>query len=644
MPRYWYMIGGALLAMVGSGGPALAGQPCSVAADCADINDDDIRDDGCLWWECVDHACVSTPVQFGDIGGAFGACTPDGVVDPNDRFHAINCFTNSALDASSGYPCETAAPRALSADAGGRNGDCNPDGVCDANDIYHIESILTGGTPCTCDTPAPDGEAATPGQARVFMALDGSQHDALSGSPMTIAITPGGTRRVMAWIEDTGLGGVLLNGYQLILPVAATPMAEARGSITYVDQNPGGGGGASLAIDEARSDWVFAQSGPLLPTAYTESPQWGLAGLFHATHIATGVDPVGDIHYLMEFDITASADAAGVFALTFIATAGSAPQPLSDLFLPTGGSYGVNEYQGLNIIVSDCVTPADCADTDDDGIRDDVCTLWTCIDNECVDTAAAYGDMGGSFGTCTPDGLADMHDHYHALNCFNNTDTFMQPGYPCSSAIQVDIGGPGGSCEPDGHCDGNDAILALDAFLETTPCTCGGPQPTLVDAGPTGEVHVFTRAHVDTVRPNDVIEVEVFVESPSTIPLRGYQLHVSATGGRRGHLRLVDMTATPRADHLFNQGFWKAFNVQRGQMVAGIMGPGAAPRAGAYLGSFAFKASADADGLFAIGVKATSTDRTFFFTSPLRAQLELHDHPTTVRVAARREPWTRMER
>jgi hypothetical protein len=125
---------------------------------------------------------------------------------------------------------------------------------------------------------------------------------------------------------------------------------------------------------------------------------------------------------------------------------------------------------------------ADCADLDADSIRDDPCTWWACAANACESTAITFADMGGANGACPPDGTADGHDRFHALNCFSNQNTQGQPGYPCEeeppAAFNVDAAGRFGSCAPDGVCDGNDAFAALNAFEGVATCTCPpGPQP-----------------------------------------------------------------------------------------------------------------------------------------------------------------------
>lgn len=128
--------------------------PCSIE-DCADIDDNGIRDDGCTYWECVDDACAGTPIVYADLGGEFGDCFPDGATDGNDRFHALNCFSNLTTFGVPGYPCEANPPTAFNVDAAGLNAPCTPDGVCDGNDAFAALNAFSGDSTCSCPGPAP---------------------------------------------------------------------------------------------------------------------------------------------------------------------------------------------------------------------------------------------------------------------------------------------------------------------------------------------------------------------------------------------------------------------------------------------------------------------------------------------------------
>ena len=137
---------------------------CTTVDDCADVDGNGLRDDPCTWWACTAGGCQGIDTVFADVGGEFGSCTADGTADANDRFHALNCFSNTDTGGATPYPCETAAPAAYNVDAGGEFGDCNPDGICDGNDAFHTINAFDGTSTCTC----PGGGAPQPDQMPYF--------------------------------------------------------------------------------------------------------------------------------------------------------------------------------------------------------------------------------------------------------------------------------------------------------------------------------------------------------------------------------------------------------------------------------------------------------------------------------------------
>ncbi len=285
-----------------------------------------------------------------------------------------------------------------------------------------------------------------------------------------------------------------------------------------------------------------------------------------------------------------------------------------------------------------CLAAADCADLDNDGIRDDGCLYSACSGGQCLGTAIVFADMGGQFGACLPDGTADGNDRFHALNCFADVDAGQIPGYSCEDdppvAMNVDSGGPFGDCAPDGVCDGNDAFAALNAFAGTTSCTCpldGGPMPTVdADAGEVTQAALGLRSSAGDVRPGALFEVDVFLAEP-VADLRGYQLHLEASGGSNGHLVLEDISIHERKDWAYHQrGAWSAFNVFTGQMVAGLDSAGIPAPAGAYLATFTYRASRRAAGDFVIDVLDSVDDpshRTYLFATASTARIELDPAP-----------------
>ncbi len=315
---------------------------------------------------------------------------------------------------------------------------------------------------------------------------------------------------------------------------------------------------------------------------------------------------------------------------------------------------------GGTIIVEDCsavepVAPvddvADCGDVDGNGIRDDNCMWWAVVDGVCVGTPIPFADMGGPFGACPVDGTADGNDRFHALNCFANTDP-NGGAYPCEAdapvAINVDAGGPFGDCAPDGVCDGNDAFAALNAFGGTSSCSCaaGGPAP-VVSTGPDkgARAELLLVPSATRLRPGDGLEVEVWLDGPLD-DLRGYQLHMRATGGARGQLTLVDVavtratvlsTARPRRPvHPDGRApaTWSALNTVTGQVLVGQDGPGSAVEAG-YLATFVFRAAKDASGTFVIDLLHDPHDagqRTFLFATRPTERIALTALPVRISV------------
>ena len=175
-----------------------------------------------------------------------------------------------------------------------------------------------------------------------------------------------------------------------------------------------------------------------------------------------------------------------------------------------------------------CTLASECADTDDDDIRDDNC-VWSDCQAEfqlCDFTPLTqFADMGGAFGICPPDGFANIHDKNHALQCFSGTN-------PCDP-INIDSGGAFGACPPDGFCNIHDANHALSAFAQTSTCSCpAGPAP-VVATTVVGSAKVALRVRAEERSPQGMKSLCV---SSSTPPHRCgvTKLDVQVTGGRSG--------------------------------------------------------------------------------------------------------------
>jgi hypothetical protein len=124
------------------------GGACTDTASCVDLDGDSVRDDNCVWGECVADSCELTDIQFADVGGSFGDCHPDGFVNIHDRTHVLTCFSGTSS-------CD-----ALNIDAGGAFGDCQQDGFCNVHDANHALNVFSGISTCTCPSgPTPEWAA-----------------------------------------------------------------------------------------------------------------------------------------------------------------------------------------------------------------------------------------------------------------------------------------------------------------------------------------------------------------------------------------------------------------------------------------------------------------------------------------------------
>jgi hypothetical protein len=205
------------------------------------------------------------------------------------------------------------------------------------------------------------------GQARSWMVQAGSDPSAAPGvGPTSIVLSPGGgTVTIEVWIEDpAGMVGMPLNGNQIIMPWSAS--GGASGSVTYVDNNPGMGGGNSVLINTNNPDWLFQNEIVTLPVTYNETPV-SIFGAIYNTLAGTGVTlgPAGNVpnptgpNYVVQFTYSYTADACGVFDINFNLPPN--PPPLSAYFTPTGAQWGsAAMFQPLQLIIGP--TNDDCAD------------------------------------------------------------------------------------------------------------------------------------------------------------------------------------------------------------------------------------------------------------------------------------------
>lgn len=112
---------------------------------------------------------------------------------------------------------------------------------------------------------------------------------------------------------------------------------------------------------------------------------------------------------------------------------------------------------GIGDACDTCASNAYCGDGDP-------CTFVRCIDALCDYAPAAYGDVGGSGGTCGPDKGVGLADILAVLDGFGN---IFAEGCEASN---IDIAGAGGTCGPDGVINLTDILAVLDAFQGAAAC------------------------------------------------------------------------------------------------------------------------------------------------------------------------------
>jgi hypothetical protein len=235
---------------------------------------------------------------------------------------------------------------------------------------------------------------------------------------------PGETATIAVFLEDTTPGPDLLNAYLIVLHYDAAALPCSAGDVTYVDENPGQPGGASIFLDTQRPDWVFAGSS-LLPVIYNETPGGGYFGVFYATIPNTFVDLSGlGIRYLVQFGITASGGACGQFEFPFRLS--PEPPPLSSLRNPIGAFLPVNEWQTLIISLPACCDDGNpCTTEICDPVGGCANILQCTSDSECTDADGCTIDLCATDGCCV----------YEPLDCDDSDPCTSDGCLPLSGCI-----------------------------------------------------------------------------------------------------------------------------------------------------------------------------------------------------------------
>jgi hypothetical protein len=324
--------------------------PSGAVAECADVNNDGLRDDPLLSYQCLGGVCLSFPRGTGN-GGQYGqadmggmpqtgpgpcgnpcganGCISDGVADNNDRFHALNCFSNVNFLGVPPYPCEPNAPFALIVDAGQGTIPgpvCSLDGVCDGNDAFHalrsFENMNFDGTvgyPCSYPF-SPGPTAAIPSQESASLTLRAPRR-----------VRPGALIDVEVYLDSSVKS---LTGYQLHLGVSG----GAKGSLDLVD----------MSFNEKREDYAYAE----------QATDWSAFNPAIAQMIV-GMDALEGVGtragaYLATFTYRVSRDASGTFEVNVLHQGnGSLEKHRTFLFGYASGAIGVTSVTPAQITVAD---------------------------------------------------------------------------------------------------------------------------------------------------------------------------------------------------------------------------------------------------------------------------------------------------
>ncbi len=238
-----------------------------------------------------------------------------------------------------------------------------------------ISPVMVFGLSTACLLPA----SAT---IRLFMVADGGQDDVIEGQTTTVYVPRGGSTMITAWLVDDDQEE-LVNGFQLVWPKQATPLAGSSGSVVYIDRagapscftldplifgalcdfdDPATCGGNpedcfdvdnnnTLLVDQQRPEYLYADI-ITLPPFYSEgaSADPTLIGVIvNQLQPDDGlVIPPGP-QYLAQFAVVASSAASGTFQLAY-----NTVPPGTFLFRPQGPIVPNLQFQPLSIHVTVC--------------------------------------------------------------------------------------------------------------------------------------------------------------------------------------------------------------------------------------------------------------------------------------------------
>lgn len=247
-----------------------------------------------------------------------------------------------------------------------------------------------------------------------------------------------------------------------------------------------------------------------------------------------------------------------------------------------------NSFASANIDVGNPGTYL--VDPCDDG---DSCTWDQCAGGACTHTDNIFGDVNH-------DGTVDIFDILCVLDGFSGV-------FAACTYDDVNIA----PCTPDVPVDIFDILAVLDAFSGLNLCNCpAGPTP----AAPLGPVHRSLRSDAAAPRPVTLrliadqtnvragSLVTVHVVADGVTNLRGYQLSVDIGNARHGALHMVGafVDASMRNYVFAGRAAYQAGDTEMIRLANALSSGSASADRKVYLGSFAFQASPDAFGAFAL--------------------------------------------
>ena len=454
------------------------------------------------------------------------------------------------------------------------------------------------------------GSASAFGQT-VFVAKTGPPPSPTPGQAITA--TAGETLTLEAWVQGIPTG-TKLKEFRATMPCSATLGAGASGSINYsADLTPivyDGYDGTTLD-----PDYVFAgvaratygQSPGKCPLSELGGYPWALRGVL--TGNAVGPFPVAK--YMATFTYNVSTNAEGTFTLQAQTDASTCPAafgsyllrniaspptcflttytPALTINVPTPGrcckkggctlpacSDGVTRYTCEHDIVGvftpfatcggsptcPCQTRSQCSDGK-------VCTADTCSNGTCSN--AGINVRFADLYPCGGDGIINALDITYAVNAFKGLpDCPVCNGVPCSAAAA------------------ETAAAAADGPVTESASTSSSARITLSTDKAVGE-------------RGKLFQVDVYASD--VVNLRSYHIGVEATGGRSGQLDLESVSVDrQRPDYVFAGQESFMVLVDKTRKTLDVIGfDGEVTAAGpVYLGTFAFRPSAEARGQFQV--------------------------------------------